>query len=140
MGGSMVWNLACQMGERFAGFAPIAGAFWEPLPARCPSAMPTMQHVHGMADRIVPYEGRPIGQHYAQGDVARSIDVWLTQGACVGSGPSRTDIGDPGEGLSCAFSYRCGRGAIELCLHRGGHSARPAWIRRAWQSSLTRKT
>ncbi len=31
-GGSMVWYLACRMPARFAAFAPIAGAFWEPLP------------------------------------------------------------------------------------------------------------
>ena len=27
-GGMMVWNLACTMPERFAGFAAIAGTFW----------------------------------------------------------------------------------------------------------------
>lgn len=142
MGGSMVWNLACHMGERFAGFAPIAGAFWEPLPARCPSGMPIMQHVHGMGDRVVPYEGRPIGSDFHQGDVGRSIDVWLAQGTCAGNGPTRDVIGeaigdalaDPKKALSCEFSFECGRGVIELCLHRGGHSVRPAWIRRAWLS------
>ena len=31
-GGMMTWNLACDAGDLFAGFAPIAGTFWAPVP------------------------------------------------------------------------------------------------------------
>jgi len=132
MGGSMVWYLACRMGDRFLGFAPISGAFWEPLPESCPSAMPRMIHVHGMADRVVPYEGREVRPGYRQGDVAASMQVWLSQERCDQSGPSREAIGEPHPGLDCTRRYVCGDGYIELCLHAGGHSMRAQWIRRAW--------
>jgi len=133
MGGSMVWYLACRMGARFAGFAPIAGAFWEPLPQSCPSPMPRMIHVHGMADRVVPYEGREVRPGYRQGDVAESIAVWMSQERCDAGGPSREAIGAAHATLDCTRRYACGGGFIELCLHAGGHSMRAEWIRRAWR-------
>ncbi len=61
LGGSMVWNLACYRSPLFAGYAPIAGAFWDPIPQHCPTPTPTLFHVHGMSDRTVPLGGRPIG-------------------------------------------------------------------------------
>lgn len=43
-GGMMVWNLACYRPDLFAGFAPIAGTFWAPVPPRCPQAAPHLVH------------------------------------------------------------------------------------------------
>lgn len=51
IGGSMTWYLACFMGERFAAFAPIAGAYWEPMPTTCPSGPVSMRHIHGKIGR-----------------------------------------------------------------------------------------
>lgn len=148
MGGSMVWNLACHMGERFEGFAPIAGAFWEPLPERCLSALPRLIHVHGMADRVVPYEGREIGRGFHQGDVGRSIDVWMVQGGCPARGSTHSAIArsmatdgahakgetvNGGGVLDCGRRYACGAGFIELCIHSGGHSVRAQWVAQAWR-------
>ena len=153
MGGSMVWNLACRMGDRFQGFAPIAGAFWEPLPGHCPSALPRLIHVHGMADRVVPYEGRELGNGFRQGDVGRSIDVWLQQGGCPARASARnaiassmaTDNAHPrgeaaargGVALDCGRRYACGAGVIELCIHPGGHSVRAEWVALAWRRLQT---
>ena len=154
VGGSMVWNLACHMGGRFQGFAPIAGAFWEPLPATCPSAMPRIIHVHGMADTVVPYDGREIRSKFRQGDVGRSINVWMAQGGCPALGPSRSTIAssmppitaeDPlaktaentSGVLDCGRRYACGTGLIELCIHAGGHSVRPEWLGQAWNRLQT---
>lgn len=58
-GGSMVWDMACYRGARFAAFAPIAGAFWEPLPESCGTPV-NLRHVHGTSDTVVPMAGRPI--------------------------------------------------------------------------------
>jgi len=131
MGGSMVWFLACQAPARFAGYAPIAGAFWEPLPEACelaPPALAHLFHVHGRTDTVVPLAGRPIANGRAhQGDTFKSIDVWLRP---LGADIAKSSY--PDGKLDCAFWTPAGDGGIELCLHGGGHSMRPAWVARAW--------
>jgi polyhydroxybutyrate depolymerase len=65
LGGSMVWYLACSNPERFAAFAPIAGAFWEPIPESCAGTRPPIMHFHGLSDTTVPIAGRLVrsGRH-----------------------------------------------------------------------------
>jgi polyhydroxybutyrate depolymerase len=55
-GASMVWNLACYGGDLFAGFAPIAGGFWNSTPARCASGPVNLRHIHGLKDRVVAFD------------------------------------------------------------------------------------
>lgn len=71
----MVWYLACHRPARFAAFAPIAGAFWEPLPERCTGPRPKLIHVHGTSDATVPLAGRTLRSGYRQGDVFRSLAI-----------------------------------------------------------------
>ncbi|HFD15528.1 MAG TPA: polyhydroxybutyrate depolymerase, partial [Rhodospirillales bacterium] len=63
-GGSMVWHLACYDRARYRAFAPIAGAFWEPLPEDCEAGPVRLLHLQGFADRVVPIEGRAIGDRW----------------------------------------------------------------------------
>lgn len=134
LGGSMVWQLACRMPERFAGFAPIAGAFWEPLPADCVAGapadyrLPHIFHVHGLADRTVPMAGRPIGDRARQGDVYKGVDVWLRPLA-----PPPDPVAFQDAGFACERWSTGDAGGVELCLHEGGHSMRAAWVARAWK-------
>ncbi|SDU49078.1 PHB depolymerase family esterase [Stappia sp. ES.058] len=135
MGGSMVWNLACYRGRLFAGFAPIAGAFWDPIPETCPSPAPVLFHVHGTADRTVPLEGRPIGERWHQSDVADSLAVWQAQAGLPRVFPAFA----PDTGLNCQLqeARKKGGGAtplLEVCLHSGGHSVRAEWVERAWRA------
>ncbi|WP_051241678.1 alpha/beta hydrolase family esterase [Stappia stellulata] len=136
MGGSMVWNLACYRGGLFAGFAPIAGAFWDPIPESCPSPAPVLFHVHGTADRTVPLEGRPIGERWRQSDVADSLAVWQAQAGLPRIFPASA----PATGLTCQrqeAQAEAGRGTaplLEVCLHSGGHSVRAEWVERAWRA------
>ncbi|MBL6430797.1 MAG: polyhydroxybutyrate depolymerase [Alphaproteobacteria bacterium] len=135
MGGSMVWNLACYRGGLFAGFAPIAGAFWDPIPKDCPSPAPVLFHVHGTADRTVPLEGRPIGERWRQSDVADSLAVWQAQAGL----PQVFPAAAPDSGLTCQRQQaptRSGPAAslLEVCLHSGGHSVRAEWVERAWRA------
>jgi polyhydroxybutyrate depolymerase len=75
VGGSMTWNIACKMGGRFAAYAPVAGAFWDPLPTACPGAPFSLRHVHGTADNTVPMKGRWVGiGRFKQGDVLESMN------------------------------------------------------------------
>lgn len=127
-GAFMTWYLACDDSRRFAGFAPISGAFWEPLPESCPTDAPYLFHVHGTSDKVVPLAGRWLGGHrWKQGDVYKSFDVWRRQTGLIATPPETYQDG----GLSCE-RWVPENGMLELCLHQGGHSVDAKWIRRAW--------
>ena len=133
-GGSMSWDAACYRGERFTTAFPIAGAFWEPLPATC-SAPLHFRHTHGTADSVVPLEGRAIGDSQ-QGDVLEGIAVWRAVNGCAEE-PDRTEEGASG---SCQIWESCTSGrTVTLCLHGGGHEIPEGWLAESldWVESLT---
>lgn len=128
-GGSMVWWLACRMPERFAVFAPVAGAFWEPLPAQCAGPKPTLLHLHGTSDTTVPMAGRWIGRQWKQADVRQSFAV--LGGQCP---PLKAETVSGESFLACESTGPCGGSReLELCLHKGGHEFSVDWVERAWR-------
>lgn len=128
VGGSMVWYLACYMGERFAGFAPVAGAFWEPQPTECPGPEPFLFHVHGTKDNTVPMRGRAIGTVARQGNVGNGFAMWFDKGRCAAEQPKSSSQ----DTLVCERRVNCAGKVIELCLHSGGHKFDAAWLKSAW--------
>lgn len=139
-GGSMVWYLACRMPERFAAFAPIAGAFWEPAPERCAGPRPSLIHVHGASDTTVPLAGRALRNGYRQGDVFRSLAI-VAPGGCTAPWAAEAQKAAKLATLTCRIADDCGGPArLELCLHGGGHMADPAWIERAWRLAMPGNT
>lgn len=134
-GASMVWNLACRMPSRFAAFAPIAGAFWEPLPQDCVGPRPNLIHVHGTSDTTVPMAGRPLRSGYRQGDLFKSLAI-LAPG-CTSSWADEVRKEPRPEALTCRSAANCpGPARLELCLHGGGHMSDPAWVERAWKLAM----
>lgn len=131
-GGMMTWTLACQRGESFAGFAPIAGTFWRPVPVSCPSLPASLVHVHGTEDRIVPLTGRPIGETH-QGDVYRAIALYARHGAYYE--PAQERRGD----LDCETRRNAEREVLDFCLFDGGHSFRIGDLRMAWERIMERR-
>jgi len=128
-GGFMTWYTACDDADHFGGYAPIAGAFWKPLPESCPTHAPFLFHVHGTADKVVPLEGRPLGGgRWHQGNVFESFDMWRRQSDLPAEPSGTYKAGD----LRCE-EWQPESGLLELCLHDGGHSIRADWISRAWQ-------
>lgn len=134
IGGSMVWNLACYQAELFAGFAAIAGAFWDPIPEQCPTVPSFLYHVHGTADLTVPLTGRPIGDRRHQGDVAESLSVLQRQAGLRTVFPTTAPVA----GLSCQ-RQQTNQVFFEICLHSGGHSVQADWIARAWRELSKRR-
>jgi polyhydroxybutyrate depolymerase len=125
-GGMLVWNLACYRAGLFAGFAPIAGTFWDPLPEDCPTGPTTILHAHGTEDPTVPLHGRAI-RDTRQGDVLevfRRYAAWGHFGA-----PVETRL----PGLDCTRRRNADGRVLELCLHPGGHDLRAADLVRAWR-------
>lgn len=126
VGASMTWYVACAEGQGYAGYAPIAGSFWEPYVASCALPLPYIYHVHGLADTTVPMEGRRLS-FATQGDTYKSFALLRQFSQCA----AKLDPEPAGPELACA-QQSCGGAAQELCLHDGAHSVEPAWIERAW--------
>ncbi|MEQ8964712.1 MAG: hypothetical protein RID91_02710 [Azospirillaceae bacterium] len=132
-GGSMVWDVACRIGAPFTHFAPVSGAFWEPLPeGDCPAGPVRLAHEHGSADTVVPMEGRPIGDSWRQGDVLEGFAI-LRETADCADAPARTYGDGPFDCRAWGSSCR-GPADLRLCLHDGGHRVLEGWSARtrAW--------
>ena len=125
-GGMMVWNLACHRGGLFAAYAPVAGTFWTPVPARCPSGPVSMIHMHGKNDRTVPLNGRRIADT-KQGEVLRALDLFRRTGGFQPKNRSTF------EELTCERSVNAAGQISEFCLHDGAHNVKSRWLIRAWR-------
>ncbi|MBX2805048.1 MAG: polyhydroxybutyrate depolymerase [Hyphomicrobiales bacterium] len=126
-GGMMTWNLACHRGKLFAGFAPISGTFWGPVPDSCPTTPVNLMHFHGTSDDMVPLQGRAIADS-RQGDVYKTLAMLEKSG----------DFGEatpiPAEDLECEQRKNPEGGLLEFCLHSGGHIYKAAFLKRAWEA------
>lgn len=125
-GGMMVWNLACVMPERFAGFAAIAGTFWMKPPESCAQPAASLLHIHGSSDPTVPLKGRPILET-RQGNVAEALEMYEQIGGFSPAG--RTSFED----LECRSLSNPSGEILDFCLHPGGHSFRSSYLRFAWE-------
>jgi polyhydroxybutyrate depolymerase len=131
-GASMVWYVACFMGERFAAFIPIAGDFWRPQPSDCPSGPASIRHIHGLADETFPIEGRVVRDDFRQGNLWQGWALWRQIDGCL-SPPDRVETAAD---LTCriwpAGSCASGR-ELALCLHSGGHVFKAEWLEDAYR-------
>jgi len=134
-GGSMAWDVACTLGSAFTAFAPVAGAFWEPLPDICPGGPVNLRHIHGTSDRVVPMAGRPIREIFRQGDVRAGMAVLRRTDRC----PAAPSAVVEEDGLRCEVWGNCATGKeLQLCLHADGHEMPDGWLDStlAWLESL----
>jgi len=126
-GGMMTWNLACDRGHLFAGYAPIAGTFWEPTPKTCPSKPVSIIHTHGTTDKVVPLNGRPI-RETKQGDVPVVLDMYAKHGGFEAARSYEETVLE----FQCNEQKNQAGQVLEICLHPGGHSMKSAYLTRAW--------
>lgn len=141
VGGSMAWAIACRMGGRFAAYAPIAGAFWEPLPESCPGAPVSLRHVHGLADQTVPMKGRWVGQgRFKQGDVLESMAKLRRFDGCPAE-PTRVEVSGTMECRTWSASACSSGRELVLCLHPGEHEIEASWVADGyrWLDDLARR-
>ena len=137
-GGSMVWDAACFRPALARAYAPVAGAFWEPLARTCAGPV-DLFHTHGWTDRTVPLEGRPLrGGAMIQGDVFQSLYMLRAVNGCANRQPEEAPVQ---ESLWHRSWTDCdGLRRIDLMLHPGGHSIPKGWLDRAldwFQARLT---
>lgn len=125
-GAMMVWHLACYRGNAYAGFVPMSGTFWEPLPESCPAGPVNLIHYHGTEDPVVPLAGRQI-KDGRQGNVYEAINLMARAGGY------RPVEAAPEAGLACSRQENGGGQRLELCLFSGKHQMNVAHIGRAWR-------
>ncbi len=133
IGASLVWYLACQDASLATAYAPVAGAFWRPLPTAQDCSGPVkILHTHGWRDKTVPLEGRPLGGGTIfQGDVFQGLRVMREVNGCEGL---RADAFDTTSvaGAKAPFWQRwwtrCTPGSnLRFMLHTGGHRIPKGW-------------
>jgi polyhydroxybutyrate depolymerase len=80
-GGGMAARLACELSERLAGVAAVAGGYSALPPCRPERPLPVLE-IHGTGDQVVPYGGKPPDY---RGSVARWLAQWRRIDGCRGS-------------------------------------------------------
>ena len=125
-GAMMVWHLACYRGATFAGFVPMSGTFWAPVPETCPSGPVNLIHYHGTEDPMVPLTGRPI-ENARQGNVFEAIELIARSGSY-----RPVETGQTPE-LQCARQVADDGKLLELCLFPGKHQLKTRHLARAWR-------
>ncbi len=136
-GGSFVWDMACNDPDFADAYAPLAGAFWDELPASC-AAPVRLFHTHGWNDRTVPLEGRSFGNGaVVQGDVWASLKILRETNGCDKRQPESNSFDG---NLWFRHWTDCAAGSIELMLHKGGHGAPAGWAPRIMDWFETEKT
>jgi polyhydroxybutyrate depolymerase len=80
-GGGMAARLGCDLAERLAGIAAVAGGYRALPPCRPERPLPVLE-IHGTGDQVVPYNGRPPDY---RGSVARWLAQWRHIDGCHGT-------------------------------------------------------
>jgi len=112
-GGFLSYRLACDLSDKIAAIAPVAGGLRLDVAACNPKRPVPVLHIHGTGDLLVPYSGA-IGTN----PVSYSIDAFKTKNGCAaGAGKvvyTKSEV-------SCTKWDGCTAGAdVELCTVTGG--------------------
>ena len=79
-GGGMTARLGCELSERLAGVASVAGGYRSLPPCKPERPLPVLE-IHGTADQVVPYDGKPPDYN---GSVKRWLWQWRRIDGCQG--------------------------------------------------------
>lgn len=130
IGGSMTAYAACEDPTLARAYAPVAGNFWRPYPARCAGPV-RLLHTHGWSDSTMPLEGRILGEadgaatQVRQGDVFTSMEIWRATNGCNQMAADEFRI----QGVFWHRKWRrCTPGsALEFVLWPGTHAVPAGW-------------
>jgi polyhydroxybutyrate depolymerase len=116
-GAMLAYHLACDLSERIAAIAPVAGAL---VDESCnPSRPVAVLAFHGTADRVVPYGGgNALGTPVPS--VARTIELWIARNRCPTTPSSVTPQGM----VTCRTYGPCAQGTavVQCTVEGGGHT------------------
>lgn len=125
-GGMMCYRLACELGDRIAAIAPIAGT--QAIDDCRPSRPVPILHFHGTADWILPESGpgetTPRFAYFKS--VEQTLAFWRGVNRCVGEGRAETLPDNEDDGTRAVRTvYEAGEGGAPVVLIRiegGGHT------------------
>jgi polyhydroxybutyrate depolymerase len=101
-GGGMTARLACELSDRLAGAAPVAGGYRALPPCHPARRLPVLE-IHGTGDQVVPYGGLP--PDYG-GSVQRWLGLWRQIDGCAG----KADRVEPAVGVHEMVWRHCAAG------------------------------
>jgi polyhydroxybutyrate depolymerase len=126
-GAAMAHRLACELPERIAGIAPVAGANQYATVAPCTASMAVMQ-IHGDADRCWTYVGGEIscldGNPGAKTSVTETMSDWARRSECEGA-PVVEQIPDTHADGTSTTVHRyqgCKKPVTLFLIQNGGHT------------------
>jgi polyhydroxybutyrate depolymerase len=130
IGGSMTAYAACEDPGLASAYAPVAGNFWRPYPAKCAGPV-RLLHTHGWTDTTIPLEGRILGMgdgaatQVRQGDAFAAMEIWRATNGCDQMAADAFQI--DGDFWHRRWD-RCTPGsALEFALWRGSHAVPKGW-------------
>ncbi len=119
-GGFLSHRLGCELSDRIAAIAPVAGVLGVPT-CSPPRPVPVLQF-HGTADTVVPFGG---SSTLGFRGVLETIDLWKGVDGC--SGPPRETLSTVDAKCETWSACRPG-GEVALCTVRGGGHTWPGGL------------
>ena len=102
-GGSMVALAACELSSRITAIASVSGDYSRQPPCR-PARPVSVLEIHGTADQVVPYFGKPARR--TTDGVPPFVDGWVARDECA----ARCQIGlARATGAVVSVEWLCGR-------------------------------
>jgi polyhydroxybutyrate depolymerase len=111
-GGGFVARLGCEMADRLAAIAPVAGGYAALGPCHPARPLPVLE-IHGTRDQVVPYWGKGPD---ADGSVAHFLGEWTELDGCT-SPAKRTS---PSHGVVFVQWEQCAAGSVVEHLRLAG--------------------
>ena len=124
-GGMFVHRLGCDIPERFAAIAPVAGTIARGFNCASGSRQPlAMMNIYATKDRTVPFDGTPAEDGFLYTPTTEVMDLWASDVSqnCSDTARAYPTSKDGVEGFRCTERGDCATG-VELvdCAWDGGH-------------------
>lgn len=125
-GGILAQTLACQMPDKIAAFASVAGSLPVQLQSSCQSGTPvSMLMINGTKDQEVHYQGDDKSQPDALVSIPQTVNFWRSHDQCTAPAENSQLPNSNSGDLSVKTSRYsgCSRGAevVEAAVVDGGH-------------------
>ena len=124
-GGMFVHRLGCDLSDRFAAIAPVAGTLAKGFNCAPPPAPKiSMMNIHGTQDEVVPFDGTPANDGFLYTPSEQVMDLWAAEGSqgCESTAKAYPTSKDGVSGWKCVQRAGCSTEAeIVDCGWDGGH-------------------